>query len=247
MLVHSSMPGHCQRGRDAQGDSQKSIYTHPHAAGGWCCAHQYHCCRALFCTNHSGRAGEGREEGCLHKGQHGNKRIYGMQTTPGMNTDKMCSRIEEIISWRRAYTQLNFVHCQLKTTAINLLIKARCYTQILQNGAASQLLHMHRLKEKQAPLSRAPQCFHGCWISLFPISSLHSTEHCCQALYSRPRSPLQSARERKERESGRDGGRRENLAFTVRDQQYIMGGQTILLHAVFLTNHYTTKQCTHIL
>lgn len=26
-----------------------------------------------------------------------------------------------------------------------------------------------------------------------------------------------------------------------------MGGQTVLLHAVFLTNHYTTKQYLHIL
>lgn len=26
-----------------------------------------------------------------------------------------------------------------------------------------------------------------------------------------------------------------------------MGRQTILLHAVFLTNHYTTEQCAHIL
>lgn len=51
------------------------------------------------------------------------------------------------------------------------------------------------------------------------------------------------------REGGREweGGRGENLAFTVRDQRYIMGGQTILLHAVFLTNHYMTKQCAHIL
>lgn len=58
-------------------------------------------------------------------------------------------------------------------------------------------------------------------------------------------------RERKERQREREGewegGRRENLSFTVRDQQYIMGGQTILLHAVFLTNHYMTKQYTHIL
>ena len=89
----------------------------------------------------------------------------------------------------------------------------------------------------------------GVVFSLFHISSLNSTEHCCHARYSRPRSPLRSARERKERgrEAEWEGGRRENLAFTVRDQRYIMGGQTILLHAVFLTNHYTTEQCAHIL
>lgn len=56
-------------------------------------------------------------------------------------------------------------------------------------------------------------------------------------------------RERKrDREEGRVGGSTgENLAFTVRHQQYIMGGQTILLHAVFLTNDYTNKQYARIL
>lgn len=49
------------------------------------------------------------------------------------------------------------------------------------------------------------------------------------------------------REGEWEGGRGENLAFTARDQRYIMGGRTILLHAVFLTNDYTTKQCAHIL
>lgn len=51
-----------------------------------------------------------------------------------------------------------------------------------------------------------------------------------------------------EREGVRVGGSTgENLAFTVRHQQYIMGGQTILLHAVFLTNDYTNKQYARIL
>lgn len=114
---------------------------------------------------------------------------------------------------------------------------------------SAQQLHIHCPKDKQAPLSRLSQCFHGCWISLFLISSLHSTEYCCHALYSRPRSTLQSAREREiEREGVRVGGSTgENLAFTVRHQQYITGGQTILLHAVFLTNDYTNKQYARIL
>lgn len=47
----------------------------------------------------------------------------------------------------------------------------------------------HTHNDKQAPLSRPAQCFHGCCTSLFLFSSLHSTEHCCLALCSRPRSP----------------------------------------------------------
>ena len=125
---------------------------------------------------------------------------------------------------------------------------------------SSTIAHPQPQKDKQAPLSRPAQCFHGCRTALSLISRLHSTEHCCHALHSRPRSPLPSARERKRRERGGEieggregereweGGRRENLAFTVRSQRYIMGGQTILLHAVFfLTNRYMTKQYVHIL
>lgn len=53
--------------------------------------------------------------------------------------------------------------------------------------------------------------------------------------------------ERKEGEGEWEGGGGENLAFTVRDQWYIMRGQTILLHAVSLTNDYTTKQYVHMM
>lgn len=35
--------------------------THTHTAGGWCSAHQCHCCRAPRCTNHSRSADDGRK------------------------------------------------------------------------------------------------------------------------------------------------------------------------------------------
>lgn len=102
----------------------------------------------------------------------------------------------------------NKLHIQIFKNKIKLNGKSRnppfsLNVDILQNKnhkmalqLSAQQLHIHCPKDKQAPLSRLSQCFHGCWISLFLISSLHSTEHCCHALYSRPRSTLQSARER---------------------------------------------------
>lgn len=69
----------------------------------------------------------------------------------------------------------------------------------------------------------------------------------CTAAHVHPCRVREKGKREREGERKWEGGRRENLAFTVRDQRYIMGGQTILLHAVFLTNHYTTKQYKHIL
>lgn len=53
--------------------------------------------------------------------------------------------------------------------------------------------------QRQTSTFKLSQRFHGC-ISLFLISSLHSPERCCHALYSRPRSPNASER-------GREGER----------------------------------------
>lgn len=58
--------------------------------------------------------------------------------------------------------------------------------------------------QRQTALSGESRCFHGCCTPLFLLSRLHSAPLCCHAQHSRPRSPLHGARERKERQSGRE-------------------------------------------
>lgn len=107
-----------------------------------------------------------------------------------------------------------------------------------------------RLKtNKQAPPSGLPQRFHGCCISLFSflVHIQQSTAAMlCTAAHVHPGRVREKGK--RGRASEWEGGRRENLSFTVRDQRYIMGGRAILLlHAVFLTNHYMGKQYANIL
>lgn len=121
------------------------------------------------------------------------------------------------------------------------------------------VVHGIHIDQAIANLQTSKDVYHDCFSVSMGVVFLYSSflvyiqqstaVMLCTAAHVHPcREWEKGEREKKEREEREwEGSRRENLAFTVRDQRYIMGGQTILLHAVFLTNHYTTKQCVHVL